>query len=277
MIYVILFVVAFWIILVKYGSKNEPTKTDKLSKYCKQLEVERQQKWIESDIKFESLAGPRHHLVDGKMDLAIDEPMYLFPDETNKFDSNAVKVVNKRGVLVGYISKSISDLFCKDIKDGVFFIAKVKSIDLSEPQYPYVLLEIRRTKERSDLDLNDEEIKQLEILSRESDNLELAKKEMIRLHIEKGVEFEKEKNIQEAINEYRHCINSYHSRYYPYKRLAILYRKVKDIDNEIDILKTALKFYKQDHTKHILYIEDKKEIKDRLLKAYEIKEKLTKK
>ena len=59
----------------------------------------------------------------------------------------------------------------------------------------------------------------------------------------KGMEYEKDKNIEKAIEHYEKSINYNFSGSHPYNRLAILYRKNKDYDNEIRVLRKAIEIY----------------------------------
>lgn len=72
----------------------------------------------------------------------------------------------------------------------------------------------------------------------------------------KGITFEKEGKIKSAINNYEKNIESDYPARHSYDRLLILYRKAKDIDNEIRVCELAT----------IIFPDDDK-YKDRLSKA----------
>lgn len=64
--------------------------------------------------------------------------------------------------------------------------------------------------------------------------------------IQAGQKFEKEKRIDEAIKEYEGIISDFRINTigdYPFQRLFIIYRKRKDYDNEIRVLRAAIKTF----------------------------------
>lgn len=87
----------------------------------------------------------------------------------------------------------------------------------------------------------------------------------------KGMEYEKEGNILEAIKVYEENIsgdNPYPSRH-SFGRLMILYRKQKDYKNEIRVIKKALKVFKeeQDRDKYSTRLEKAKQLNSKSSKA----------
>lgn len=59
----------------------------------------------------------------------------------------------------------------------------------------------------------------------------------------RGMGFEKQKNIEAAIRLYEYNIEHGFNGSHPYERLVIIYRRMKDYDNEIRIIKSALRLY----------------------------------
>ena len=61
-------------------------------------------------------------------------------------------------------------------------------------------------------------------------------------------------NLQKAIKEYERYVEAKQEKDAPYKRLCILYRKNKDTENEIRVIKTACDVFK-DNEKKLSYFE----------------------
>lgn len=57
------------------------------------------------------------------------------------------------------------------------------------------------------------------------------------------MQLEKDGDIDGAIEHYEKCIELKFEGNYPYDRLAILYRKIKDYDNEIRTLNKAIELF----------------------------------
>lgn len=79
----------------------------------------------------------------------------------------------------------------------------------------------------------------------------------------RGINFEKQNDINAAITLYEFNVNHGFDGTHPYKRLAIIYRKMKDYDNEIRIIQLALVRFKTNPKVHKWY-------NDRLKKAEEL-------
>lgn len=75
----------------------------------------------------------------------------------------------------------------------------------------------------------------------------------------KGIAYEKSGNISQAIKTYEECIALGYDAPHAYDRLMILYRKAKDYNNEIRVIKRALETFE--------YPTLVKKYKDRLEKA----------
>ena len=65
-------------------------------------------------------------------------------------------------------------------------------------------------------------------------------------------------NVQKAIKEYERYVESKQPKDAPYKRLCVLYRKEKDVDNEIRVMKTACDVF-ADNGKKLAYFEKRLE------------------
>lgn len=61
-------------------------------------------------------------------------------------------------------------------------------------------------------------------------------------------------NVQKAIKEYEHYVESKQPKDAPYKRLCILYRKQNDYDNEVRVIKTGIEVF-ADNKKKLSYFE----------------------
>lgn len=84
----------------------------------------------------------------------------------------------------------------------------------------------------------------------------------------RGIELEKDGRTDEAIALYEQNVAAYFEGSHPYNRLAIIYRKRKDYDNEIRVLRRAVSVYEQwkesDAVKYQKFV-------DRLKKAEQLK------
>jgi len=61
----------------------------------------------------------------------------------------------------------------------------------------------------------------------------------------KGKEYEQKGEIELAVKEYEQNVTERFDGSHPYNRLAIIYRKKKDYDNEIRILNIAIEIYSE--------------------------------
>lgn len=91
--------------------------------------------------------------------------------------------------------------------------------------------------------------------------------------LNKGSEFEKAGDIDNAINTYQEVVSIGYNgvgygRNKPYDRLMILYRKKKDVDNEIKIIEQAIMVLLEDNRERaFVAIEQHPEKKDEILNA----------
>lgn len=68
----------------------------------------------------------------------------------------------------------------------------------------------------------------------------------------KGIELEKKGNIEDAVKLYEQNIADEFDGTHPYKRLAIIYRKKGQIEDEIEVLKKAIQVLKSNKFKERL-------------------------
>lgn len=61
----------------------------------------------------------------------------------------------------------------------------------------------------------------------------------------KGQEYERKGNISKAIRLYEKNVDEGFDGNFPYERLAIIYKKHKDLDNEIRIVKKAITVFEK--------------------------------
>nr|BFF37760.1 hypothetical protein BACT7_26220 [Tenacibaculum mesophilum]BFF41182.1 hypothetical protein BACY1_29870 [Tenacibaculum mesophilum] len=89
----------------------------------------------------------------------------------------------------------------------------------------------------------------------------------------KGKEYEEKGEIESAIKEYEENLKEKFEGSHPYNRLAIIYRKNKDYDNEIRVLKSAIRIYTKLSESSPREDVDPKlnKFKERLEKALELK------
>ena len=89
----------------------------------------------------------------------------------------------------------------------------------------------------------------------------------------KAMEYEKNKDIEKAIEFYEKAISYNFEGNYPYDRVAILYRKRKDYDNEIRVLNKAVKVFSNIKSNRRDVNSKLEKFKQRLLKAQTLKNK----
>jgi tetratricopeptide (TPR) repeat protein len=89
----------------------------------------------------------------------------------------------------------------------------------------------------------------------------------------KGKEYEKKGEIEFAIREYEENLKEKFGGSHPYNRLAIIYRKNKDYDNEIRVLNSAIEIYtERSESSPRAYVDPKlNKFRERLKKALEFK------
>lgn len=88
----------------------------------------------------------------------------------------------------------------------------------------------------------------------------------------KGKELESEDKVEEAMALYWENVNEGFDGNFPYDRLAIIYRKQKDYDKEIEVLEKAVHVFKTQVNKERADRTPKlKKFEDRLAKVKELK------
>lgn len=107
---------------------------------------------------------------------------------------------------------------------------------------------------------------------------EIAQQEVLNENsrlIKLGIDLEKEGMINEAIAVYEKAIIPQLPATHPYDRLMILYRKKKDYDNEIRIIKIAISvFMKENERRAGRAIEDDSSLYNQVMQALETNEKM---
>jgi len=86
-------------------------------------------------------------------------------------------------------------------------------------------------------------------------------------HIALGIEAEEAGDIEEAIEEYEASVAAGFNGSHPYKRLAILYRRQKKYDDEIRVLKTAVKVFSKNASKAGWFNERLKKVQELKIKG----------
>lgn len=197
---------------------------------------------------------------------ATNRTIIFVREKNNPYDSNAIKIFGScelnndflSGEL-GYLESSTAYKL-KDFKDIYITLNSVKLPN----------------KIRLDIWISDEDKKNIEkyeelykkVFSNADKGYELNKK---------GMKLEKAKNVEGAIKYYEQSIECNFDGTHPYDRLAILYRKKKDYDNEIRVLNKAIyNFYILEKTTKKLNFKTKLcKFEDRLLKAQYLKDKIS--
>lgn len=159
----------------------------------------------------------------------FNQKVKLEREKDNQYDKNAIKVFGTCNLgddtlsgELGYLSSSLAS----KLKDFSSIYGTVNAV------YP-------PNKIRLDIWVNEDENKII-------DNFHKQAKKTFKLVEEgyksncKAMSYEKEKDIPNAIKYYEESISYNFDGNHPYDRLAILYRKVKDYDNEIRVLNKAI-------------------------------------
>ena len=158
-----------------------------------------------------------------------NQKVILKKDKNNEYDENAIKVYGecllnnqlKSGEL-GYLSANLA----AKLKDFNSIYGTVNAVN-------------QPNKIRLDIWVNEEEHKILDNLNKQAEKtFKLVEKGYKSNN--KAMSYEKEKDIPNAIKYYEESISYNFDGNYPYDRLAILYRKNKDYDNEIRVLNKAI-------------------------------------
>jgi len=89
----------------------------------------------------------------------------------------------------------------------------------------------------------------------------------------KGKEFEKNNEIDKAIELYEYNIDKGFDGNHPYDRLAIIYRKRKDFTNEIRVLKRAIEIFEKLPSLRADVSPKSEKFQNRLVKAEELSKK----
>jgi tetratricopeptide (TPR) repeat protein len=85
-----------------------------------------------------------------------------------------------------------------------------------------------------------------------------------------GKEYEKQGDIEKAIATYEECVALGYPAIHSYERLMIIYRKTFDYDNEIRIIKLAIKvFTKENKRRAKIAIKDHPYLKEQIENAIE--------
>lgn len=113
------------------------------------------------------------------------------------------------------------------------------------------------------------------IIFTRNNNLESCKKFNTKIEQgwklnEKGIEYERVGDMDNAILCYEENITNRFDGSHPYKRLAIIYRRKKDYINEIRVLEQALESY---HRNKAYNVKTYEEFKLRLIKAKLLRDK----
>ena len=192
-----------------------------------------------------------------KFIFAEDRKVILQREPDNKYDINAIKVIgscNYHGEFIngdmGYLSKKVA----KQLKGMNSICATINYLNFPNEVVLNIHLNDEEFKIFNSYKLNYEEMNKF-------DNLSFYENQ-------KGMEYEKDKNIDKAIEHYEKSIGYNFQGSHPYNRLAILYRKNKDYDNEIRVLRKAIEVYE--------IIERVAQNESQSIKLYKFKERLDK-
>jgi len=216
---------------------------------------------------YTQLAGVRHQKLTSRLNFQINEQVYLIAEPNNRFDANAIKVITDKGIKIGYISKYHNFEILELMNKGFYFITVISQINLDEPEYPQATLKITKTKDRNLIPFTDEEL--IELSRKGGEVVEIFKQDSRKAFeiSQKGVEFEKNMNIAEAIKCFEEAILLPKTPPNTFKRLIVYYRKNKDYSNEIRVLNKWIESVQESKAFDYIKKDEIKEIKIRIKKA----------
>jgi tetratricopeptide (TPR) repeat protein len=189
------------------------------------------------------LAGARYNKDDNLGFLfKTGDQVLLFQEPNNPFDKDAVKVVNLKGQNIGHIPKNFAKNIGEDLENGFYYKVTIDTI-VDDLLYPYISLKLIKHS-----DLQEQKVTETE-LQEFWDNKEKKKKESDTNFntayelSQKGLEYENDGDMENAVIFFEKSIEINEVPTISFKRLVIYYRKIKDYDNEIRVIKKWLKHY----------------------------------
>lgn len=214
-----------------------------------------------------SLAGIRYHKTSNKLDFKLNDQVYLVPEPDNIHDRNAIKVLTKKGIKIGYIPKLNNTEILDLMEEGYFFIVRISIINLDEPDYPFAMLELTKTKNQQAIPLTNDEISEINNKSIEVvEKYDLDSQTAYEL-TKKGLELEKASEVTEAIEYFEEAIKLPQTPTIAFTRLVVNYRKKKDYSNEIRVLYKNIESVQNSKAYDYIKKDEIKEIRNRIKKA----------
>jgi len=247
------------------SSTNFPTNTIKTKKNLMTI--------FDNDKGFTSLAGIRYHMTSNKLDFKLNDQVYLITEPDNFHDRNAIKVLTEKGIKIGYIPRLNNTEILDLMEEGYYFIVRISIINLDEPDYPFAMLELTKTKDPQAIPFTNEEIsalnnKSIDVVKK----YELDSKTSYEL-TKKGLELEKASEINEAIKYFEEAIQCPQTPNVAFTRLVVYYRRIKDYSNEIRVLHKNIESVQNSMAYNYIKKDEIKEIRNRIKKAESLKNK----
>lgn len=281
--------VVFFIFLLTLPSRKSHEKKKKEEELKKQLEQEAiekaefEKKNLENYIaqfppekmvyKHEpvllNLAGAKYHMGPNGFRFKTGDQAILLPEPDNEYDKNAVRVINLSGHVIGYIPKEDAEEILEDLNNRYYYEVTIKHIHGVE--FNDIWLSLVKYSDKEEQKADPEFSKKWE----EERRAENENREKVLDVYFIGLDLEREKQIDEAINCYENVIESELAPDGAYERLAINYRKRKDYDNEIRVIGKWLNSYDNENAQGSNLKEAKAKITKRLNRAIELKSKNT--
>ena len=265
-----------------------------LRKYSKVYSISYTQKFNEIDIEGYKILNKDMNVVGGwyrKENVNeffdaiknIQEPeldIVLEKEPDNQYDRNAIKVCaiykvenEIRKIQIGYLSKE--DAYeLKDIED---LKASIINLDRLEYNATTINLWVNENRYRNIIEERELKLKQQEEYKKELEKIQ-KKSKISYEYNQLAMQLEKEGDIEGAIENYEKCIELKFEGNHPYDRLAILYRKIKDYDNEIRVLNQAIELFEflEKATSRMDVLPKLEKFKTRLNRANELRNKKVK-
>lgn len=192
------------------------------------------------------LVGYKHYRRFRDYEFEEGEDVHLLPEPENKFDSNAIKVLNSEFIKIGYIKREQTTEIHNYIDKRFIFEAFITAILNYEDTYSAVCIQATPKKSRNPK-------RHFDILQKKNIGAKLDFDLSIKnaLYFYKtGLNFEIKNDIINAIDNYEKSILYIFPPPLAYIKLAKLYKQQKTIEKQYDLLKFALSELNNRHEEH---------------------------
>ena len=227
------------------------------------------------------VAGVKHHLDDVLSFMKSKQIEFDFEAEPgNEYDANAIKIIGiKHGLFrkkqfhLGYVPKEVAAEIAGKVStaDAVEFIApRLTKIWFGDRGGLKIFIDIAVREDKFNIFSGKSKKKSKAKKEQDLDpSITVPEDEVGRNLL--GEELEKKNLVENAIRCYQANVDDNSEGLLPYNRLAIIYRKRKQYEKEIEVLKKAIWVFEHNVNSKRLDIDQKLEkLRTRLAKAIEL-------